>query len=97
MRDFGHHAGEIVTELGDDAMAVFDNSRDAGVAACQINTKMREAAERTDRQSPRMGIDMHSGPKSEIGESCEIRADSWYFDFNGYFTEDIPGSVALCR
>ena len=86
-----------MTELGDDSMAVFDNSRDAAVAACEINPKMTEAAERTDRQPLRMRTGMHSGPKSEIGGSCEIRADPWHFDFNGYFTEDIPGSVALCR
>ena len=75
MRDFGRHAGEIVTELGDDSMAVFDNSRDAAVAACEINPKMTEAAERIDRQPLRMRMGMHYGRMSEIGESCEIRAD----------------------
>ena len=86
-----------MTELGDDSMAVFDNSRDAAVAACEINPKMTEAAERTDRQPPRMRIGVHPGPKSEIDESCGIREDPWYFDFNGHVTEDISGSVALCR
>lgn len=65
--------------------------------AGEIHSKMTEAAERIDRQPLRMRMGMHYGRMSEIGESCEIRADPWYFDFNGYFTEDIPGSVALCR
>ena len=57
------HSGAIVTELGDEVMASFDDAGDAGAAACEIHANMAETyTGDTAEGRLRMRVGIHYGP-----------------------------------
>lgn len=57
------HTGKIVTELGDEIMAVFGDPGDAAASACEIHAKMSETFNNdASEHALTMRIGMHYGP-----------------------------------
>lgn len=57
------HSGEVLIELGDEVMAVFDEAGDAAAAACQIHETISETFPvEDDGRALRMRIGVHVGP-----------------------------------
>jgi adenylate cyclase len=74
-RSITDHSGSIVTELGDEVMASFDDTGDAGAAACEIHANMAETYDGdTAAGRSRMRVGLHYGPV--VGEDNNVASET---------------------